>query len=340
VETQVTTERLAPPLILTRAEIARLMDFKDYVEAVEDGFRASAVGDALSPAPLHLPAQFGGFHAKAAMMRAGRSYAAIKINANFPGNPARHGLPTIQGVIVLFDAENGRVLALMDSIEITLQRTAAATALAARYLARRDSQIATICGCGDQARIQLLALLHVLPLRRIHAFDIDAAKAEHFAEEMSSRSNVQVLPAENLREASTASDVIVTCTTARSPFLGPQHVRQGSFIAAVGADSHEKNEINPELMARATVVADVLAQCVVMGDLNHAIAAGAMCAEVVHGELSELVAGTKPGRTSESEITIFDSTGTAIEDVASALRVLERADARGVGTPCWFDGQH
>jgi ornithine cyclodeaminase/alanine dehydrogenase-like protein (mu-crystallin family) len=338
--TQVTTETVDAPLILTRAEIARLMDFKDYVTAVEDGFRASARGDTISPAPLHLPAQLGGFHAKAAMMRAARPYAAIKINANFPDNPLRHGLPTIQGVIVLFDAENGRVLALMDSIEITLQRTAAATALAARFLARPDSRSATICGCGDQARAQLLGLLHALPLRRVRAFDVDAAKARDFATEMSSRLELEVLPAQSLRQATKASDVIVTCTTASSPFLGPDDVAPGSFIAAVGADSYEKSELRPELMARETVIADVLKQCVVMGDLHHAIAAGAMRAEDVHAELSDLVAGTKPGRSSESEITIFDSTGTAIEDVASALRVHERASAAGAGMPCRLGAQH
>jgi ornithine cyclodeaminase/alanine dehydrogenase-like protein (mu-crystallin family) len=340
VETQVTTERFAPPLILTRAEIARLMDFKDYVEAVEDGFRASAVGDTLSPAPLHLPAQHGGFHAKAAMMRAGRSYAAIKLNANFPGNPARHDLPTIQGVVVLFDAENGRVLALMDSIELTLQRTAAATALAARFLARPDSQTASICGCGDQARAQLVAMRHALPLRRVHAFDIDAAKARSFAEEMSRRLNLEVLPAASLRQATKASDAIVTCTTAQSPFLGPEDVRAGSFIAAVGADSQHKSELQPALMARAKVVADVLSQCVAMGDLNHAIAGGAMRAEDVHAELGELVAGVKPGRTNDSEITVFDSIGTAIEDVAAALRIHQRARAEGIGTPCHLGAPH
>jgi ornithine cyclodeaminase/alanine dehydrogenase-like protein (mu-crystallin family) len=282
---------------------------------------------------LHLSAQFGGFHAKAAMMRAGRPYAAVKINANFPSNPARYGLPTIQGVIVLFDAETGSVLGLMDSIEITRQRTAAATALAARYLARPDSQTATLCGCGDQAPAQLQAVLHALPLRRVHVFDVDPGKAKAFAEETASHLNLAIVPAPDLRAATTASDVIVTCTTARSPFLGIHDVAPGCFIAAVGADSHEKSELRPELMARSTVVVDVLAQCVVMGDLHHAIAAGAMRVEDVHGELSELVAGTRPGRENASEITVFDSTGTAIEDVASAVRVFERASAAGAGTP-------
>ncbi|MFI5015577.1 MAG: ornithine cyclodeaminase family protein [Hyphomicrobiales bacterium] len=327
-------EPMDPPLILTRTEVARLMDFSDYVAAVEQGFRASATGGTVSSVPLHIAAQGGGFHAKAALIRAAKPYTAVKINGNFPGNPERNGLPTIQGVIVLFDADNGCVLAVMDSIEITLHRAAAATALAARYLARPASATATICGCGDQGRVQLAALRHALPLRHVHAWDIDAAKAKDFADEMGSRWNLDIRPAASLRAAATASDAIVTCTTAHQPFLGRADVAPGTFIAAVGADSHDKSELEPDLMGAATVVADVLAQCVVMGDLHHAIRAGAMHAEDVHGELGELVVGAKRGRSGDGEITIFDSTGTAIEDVASAARVYERASAEGIGMPC------
>jgi alanine dehydrogenase len=135
----------------------------------------------------------------------------------------------------------------------------------------------------------------------------------------------------DLAAATRASDVIVTCTTASAPFLTPDHVAPGAFIAAVGADNPEKSEIAPALMARATVVADVLAQGLAMGDLRHAVAAGAMTAGDVHAELAELVSGAKPGRTDPEEITVFDSTGTAFQDVASAAVILERAQATGAG---------
>ena len=125
--------------------------------------------------------------------------------------------------------------------------------------------------------------------------------------------------------------MIVTCTTARSPFLGVEHVRPGTFVAAIGADSAEKCELQPQLLARATVVVDGLEQCAQIGDLHHAIAAGAMTAADVHATLAEVVAGSKPGRRNATEITVFDSTGMAVLDVAAAIRIYELARGRGAG---------
>ena len=322
-------------LILTRGEIARLMTLADYAASAEEAFRALAAGRALSPPPLHIPAEGGGFHAKGARLRTadGGDYAAIKVNGNFPGNPGQ-GLPTIQGAIVLSDARNGQLLAVMDSIEVTLRRTAAATALAARHLARKNSKTLTICGCGDNARAQLAALMQELPLKRVQAWDINPAAASAFATEMSVKLKLDVQPVDDMAAATKASDVIVTCTTSRMPFLEADDVRPGTFIAAIGADSHDKSELSPELMARAKVIVDVLEQCAVMGDLHHAIAAVAMTPGDVHASLADLVSGRKPGRESENEITIFDSTGTAVQDAAAAARIYQRAKAANAGLVC------
>jgi ornithine cyclodeaminase/alanine dehydrogenase-like protein (mu-crystallin family) len=328
----------SPALLLTRADIAPLMSVADYANAVEMGFRACACGAALSPAPLHISARDGGFHAKGAWLEASGSYVAVKINSNFPHNPRRHGLPTIQGAIALFDADDGRLLALMDSIEITLRRTAAASALAARHLARLDSTTIAMCGCGEQARAQLAALAFELPLRRAYAWDLDSETANRFAVEMTARMGVPVVAVTEMRAATFASDVIVTSTTARIPFLGPDDVRPGTFVAAVGADHPEKSEVKPELMGRASVFVDVREQCLVMGDLHHAVAAGAMTPEAVRADLAELVVARKAGRTAAEEITIFDSTGTAVEDVAAAIAVYERARSAGFGTSIRLDG--
>ena len=325
-------------LILTRENIASLMSLTDYVEAIESGFRAIACGAAKAPLPLHIPAPDGGFHAKGALLESSRRHVAVKINSNFPHNPKRHGLPTIQGAIVLFDADDGRLIALLDSIEITLRRTAAASALAARYLARSDANTITMCGCGEQARAQLSALTIELSLRRGYAWDQDAEAANLFASQMTERLGFGIVAVTDMREATFASDVIVTSTTAREPFLGPDDVRPGTFIAAVGADNPEKSELSPELMRRASVFVDVREQCLTMGDLHHAVAAGAMTPDAVKADLAELVAGCKPGRTGAKEITIFDSTGTAVEDVAAAVAIYERARRAGIGTPLRLGG--
>jgi alanine dehydrogenase len=316
-------------VVLSGSDLQSLMSFEDYVDAVAEGFRMHAQGRAVSPPPLHIPAQDGGFHVKAATLVLARSYAAIKANANFPQNRRRAGLPTIQGAILLFDATNGRPLALLDAIEITTKRTAAATAIAARYLAQPDSRVATICGCGEQGRAQLAALRHALKIERAFAWDIDQTAAAAYGHAMSEQHGIDVAVAADLRDATLQSDVIVTCTSSAKPYLGPDHVRPGTFIAAVGADNPDKSEIVPELMARATVVADLIAQSVNMGDAHHAIRSGCMTADALHAELGELLTGRKTGRTDPDAITLFDSTGTGIQDVAAAARAYERAGKRG-----------
>jgi ornithine cyclodeaminase/alanine dehydrogenase-like protein (mu-crystallin family) len=269
--------------ILTRGDLSALMRFGDYVEAVTEAFRLHAEGRSTLPPPMHIAADDGGFHVKAASLPLGTGYVAIKSNANFPNNRALRGLPTIQGAILLFEAQSGTLLALLDSIEITIKRTGAATAVAARFLARPESRAATICGCGAQGRVQLEALRHSLDIR-VFVFDKDPAAAARFAAEIAGEHDVEV--PDTLRAATRESDVIVTCTTSHAPFLAIDDVKAGTFIAAIGADNPDKSEIDPALMARARVVADVRAQCAVMGDLHHAIRAGAMTEADVHAKLA------------------------------------------------------
>jgi alanine dehydrogenase len=325
-----------PALLLSRSDIAALLDPADYLSAVATAFRAGKEGRAQSPPPLHIPAMGGGFHAKGAFLDGDQKIVALKLNGNFPGNPETHGLPTIQGAILLCDGERGTLLAILDSIEITLRRTAAASALAATYLARQDAATLAICGCGGQALAQSEAVAAVRPIRQGFAWDIDPAKAIRFADIASRRLGFKFEAVGDLGAATVAADVIVTCTTAQRPFLTPHHVSPGSFIAAVGADSFEKNEIAPSLMASSKVVVDVLDQCLNMGDLRHAVAAGAMNATHIHCELGDLAAGLSEGRTEQDEIFVFDSTGTALQDVTSALIAYERAKANGLGVPFNF----
>jgi alanine dehydrogenase len=317
-------------VVLSKQDLTALMPFGEYVDAVAEAFRLHTEGRAVSPPPMHVPAGGGGFHVKAGSLPIGPGYAAFKVNANFPDNRATRGLPTIQGAILLFDTSTGSPVALIDSIEITIKRTGAATAVAARYLARPESQTATIFGCGTQARVQLAALRHVLDIRRVFLCDKDAAAAQEFASEVA-REGLEVdVPVKPLA-AARASDVIVTCTSAHAPFLGPSDVRAGTFIAAIGADNPDKSEIEPALMAKARVVTDLTEQGSTMGDLHHAIRAGAMRAADVYAELGELVAGRKPKRTQAHDITLFDGTGVGIQDVAAAARAFALASAAGAG---------
>jgi alanine dehydrogenase len=313
-------------LLLSRPDIAGLMAPSDYLEAVETGFRAAAEGRAEGPAPMALPAEGGTFHAKGAVLRLDGVRVVLKLNGNFPDNKA--GLPTIQGAILLCDGGNGRLLAVMDSIEVTLRRTAAASALAARFLARPESRSVFVCGCGMQAAAQIEALAQALPLRQCFTWDRDFERAEALARAALDL-GLDAEPVGDLDSVAPACDVIVTCTTAREPFLLPRHAGPGCFVAAVGADSAEKSEIHPELMGMARVVVDLVEQCLEMGDLRDAVRSGTMRPEDVHASLGALVTGAAAGRTRDHEIFVFDSTGTALQDVAAAAAIYERACERG-----------
>jgi len=312
-------------LLLSRSDVASTLTPDACLAAVEQAFRMHAEGNALPPGVLGVHANEGGFHVKTAGLPLQRYYFAAKINANFPANPSRFGLPTIQGLVLLYDAEKGTPLAVMDSMEITAIRTAAATAIAAKYLARDDAKTLTICGCGIQARAQLRALMRVRKLETVLAFDADRAQAARFADEMCAELRLKVSVAEDLATAVRKSDICVTCTTAKRFLIRREDVLPGTFLAGVGADNPEKQELDPALFACSKVVVDSLDQCASIGDLHHALDAGVATRDCVHAELGEIVAGRKPGRTSRDEITLFDSTGTALQDVAAAAVAYERA---------------
>jgi alanine dehydrogenase len=318
--------------------VVRLLDMAECIEAIERAFRTSAAAP-ITSGILGMSAAGGGFHIKASLLpnhparRTG--YFAAKVNANFPGNPT-NGLPTIQGVLTLFDATTGLPLAVMDSIAVTIIRTAAATAVAARHLSRPDSSAVTIVGCGAQANAQLQAVALVRRIARAFAVDTAPGVAESFARSATERLGFPVTPSESLLEASSASDIIVTCTPSRKAYLGREHVSPGAFVAAVGADSEHKQELAPSLLAASAVVTDSTAQCATIGDLHHAIDSGAMTIEDVRAELAAVVADPRRGRRDADEVLIYDSTGVAFQDVVASALVYERAIRDGEGTSFRF----
>jgi ornithine cyclodeaminase/alanine dehydrogenase-like protein (mu-crystallin family) len=316
-------------LLLSRAEIAALTAPADYIDAVAAAFRALAEGAWDSLPVGHVPGLDGAFHIKAATRRGAEPWVVIKINGNFPDNPARSGLPTIQGCLLLAHGGDGRLLAIMDSSEITAQRTAAASAVAARLLARRSADTLGLIGCGTQARYHLGTLLALREFRwrAVHCFDVDATSAEALAA-LARGAGLVARTVDSPAAACRGAQVVVTSTPSRQPLLHAADVEPGTFVAAVGADNPAKCEIAADLMASARVVPDILAQAASMGDLRSALAGGAMTIEQVHGELAQVVCGRVPGRRHDGEIFVFDSTGTAIEDLAAADLVYRRAVKR------------
>jgi ornithine cyclodeaminase/alanine dehydrogenase-like protein (mu-crystallin family) len=304
--------------------------------AVEEAFAAYARGEVSSPKVLGVHGTHGGFHIKAGILGLNKNYFVAKLNANFPGNARQHGLPTIQGVVTLCDADNGRLLALMDSIEITIVRTGAATGIAAKYLSLPNARTITICGCGNQGKISVTAINEVRKIERVFAYDADALQAKKFKELFHKTFDVVLIEMNELPLALSQSEIVVTCTSSKEAFIEAKNINPGTFIAAVGADSEDKQELSAALTASSKVVADLLTQSVTIGEAHHAIEQGLMKIDDVHAELGEIISRKKMGRTSAEEIIIFDSTGTALQDVAAAAIVYEKALDAGLGTAFSF----
>lgn len=329
--------------LLTHSQIAGLLPLAECIKAMERAFAAHALGQSLASRLMHVEAPAGEFHVKGGGLEIDgdaaapqRTVFALKANGGFFGNRAR-GIPSIRGVILLFDASNGDLLSVMDSREITGLRTAATTAAAIGMLAHPAARTATICGCGGQARRHLLAMRIVRPtIRTIHVWSRDHGRATEFCLAHAAEVGAELLPVADLSVAAPNSEVIITCTPSKRFFLTRAHARPGTFIAAIGADSPDKQEIEPELVAQSRVVVDLVQQCVSAGELHHAIAAGLMTATDIEAELGTLFAGLAPPRFQEGEITLFDSTGTALQDAAAAAMVFDRAAARGVGSLIHF----
>ena len=244
--------------------------------------------------------QGGGFHVKTAALGAHPGYFAAKVNANFPDNHARFGLPTIQGVIALFDLASGRPLALLDSIEITSLRTAAASAVAARHLARADARAVTSAAAEHRAG-------HLAPSARSADASVcrrrRPAAGVKVCRQWALEFGIDGTPNEPFAAAIQASDICVTCTPAHQPILQLENIRPGLFIAAVGADSPHKQELEPAVLGQSKVVVDVVEQAASIGELHHAIDAGVMTAAGIHAELGPL-STERPVRTSGRDVRV------------------------------------
>ena len=295
------------------ASVHRQLDPAAAVQAVARAFADLERGGMGPSQSLGVPAVDGSFHVKTCASTGAGGIFVAKVNANFPANPGR-GLPTIQGVIAVFDATDGRVLAVVDSGSVTNLRTAAVTMLAVKLLAREGAKSAAIVGCGAQGAAHAQALRATAQLAELALYDSDPGKAQRVCADIPG-SRV----ATSVRDATHASDIVITCTPSTTPFLGVDDVRPGTLVAAVGSDNDRKLEIDPALLAAARIVTDSTAQCEKMGELKQRLPRPPR----VSGELVDVVAGRVP-RTQPDEIVVFDSTGMAIEDLALCAALLGR----------------
>jgi alanine dehydrogenase len=317
-------------VLLSGRDLRRLLTPRIVIDALRETYRALADHRGDQGRSVGFIIEGGSIHVKSGLLPGSHLAFASKVNVNLPDNWKQRGLPTIQGVVMISDAKDGRPLAIMESITLTGIRTAATAALAAEYGARKDSKRLAIIGCGAQAKCQLEALRTVFPLEMVRVFDVAAAQAQAFAS-TSSTPSCPVRSVESVRDAVADADICVTCTTSKSPVLTEELQLRGCFVAAVGADNPEKHEIAPALMRRARILVDDLDACASGGDLNHALRAGTITKEQVHADLADLAAGRKHGRMAAEELVIFDSSGSGVQDVAAAWVAYSEGCRTGIG---------
>lgn len=302
------------------------------VDCVEQAFAALATKAVAMPPILRLdiPEFRGEVDVKTAYVPGLDSFA-IKVSPGFFDNP-RIGLPSLNGLMILLSAKTGLVEALLfDNGYLTDVRTAAAGAVAARHLSRQDACIATILGAGMQAQLQLAALMLVRPIKSARIWARDHAKAQTFAADFARGHGMEATAIADPREAVRGADIVVTTTPAERPILMAEWLEPGQHLTAMGSDAEHKNEIDPAVFARATYVPDRISQTRILGELHHAIKAGAVLPEQQFSELGAVIAGKAIGRSNAQEITFVDLTGTGVQDTAIANLALARATDAGCG---------
>jgi alanine dehydrogenase len=309
-----------PTLLLDRSAIKTLIKMSDVINVVEDAFRMYGEGKGNMPAKTYLSVEHGDFRAMPAALP---GCAGVKWVNVHPHNPSL-GLPSIMSILIYNDPETGYPLAIMDATEITAYRTGAAAAIASKYMARRESHTIGIIGTGYQAHTQILAHAELFNPILINAFDVSKDAVERLMKSLSQ------LPIKNcsIQEAA-ASDIVCTLTPSRSPIIKREWISTGAHINAVGADAPGKQELDPSILKEAIVVVDDPEQASTSGEINVPIRKGMYNVDEVHGTLPELVLGKKKGRTDDRVITIFDSTGIAVEDMAVAKLLFDKAQNVG-----------
>ena len=320
-------------LILTDHEVKKLLTWSEILEAVESAFKQKGLGLVQMPAKIYL--YYRKYHGDLRSMPAfleKLDISAVKIVNVHPLNRTQNNLPTVMAVIVVIDPSNGAPVAIMGGTTITDMRTGAAGAIAAKYLARNDSKIVGLVGAGAQARTQLTALLKVYDkLEEVRVWSRTEQTRNNFVSEIKQvcENKIRVISATSVQLAVEGADIVVTTTPSLKPLVMNEMVSAGMHINCIGADAEGKEEIEPKILMRAKIVVDDWAQASHSGEINVPLRRKLITKENVWAEIGEIVAGLKPGRQRQDEITVFTSTGLAVQDaVAAEIAYRKALDAK------------
>jgi alanine dehydrogenase len=317
-------------LWLTEDEVKSLLNMDESIDAVERAFQDHGIGQTQMPPKSYL--YFSMYNGDLRTMPAylvEQDLAGVKI-VNVHTSNTEIGLPTVMAILVLNSPLTGAPLAIMGATYLTRMRTGAAGAVASRYLARQDSNVVGMIGAGAQARTQLEGLSKNFEIERVIVFDSLPERAESFMNDARSFLRCDCITASGPKEACEC-DILVTTTPSRFPVVKDGWIKPGMHINAIGADAEGKQELESSLMKRAKIVVDDLVQAVHSGEVNVPISKGVLHTDEIYAQIGEILAGKKPGRVDDEEITVFDSTGLAIQDVATGHVVYEKALKLGLG---------
>jgi ornithine cyclodeaminase/alanine dehydrogenase-like protein (mu-crystallin family) len=308
------------PLWLSESDIRQALSMSDLIDAMQTALAAFSAGEVVQPVRSALEFAPRSFFAVMPACDPAAALVGAKLVSVVPDNVAK-GLPSHQAIIALFDRGNGALLALMDGRYITEARTAAVSAVSARYLARPDARVLAIIGSGVQAASHREALTHVRDVHEIRVWSPTRANAERFAAE-----DARTRVADSAEEAVRGADIVVLATSSVTPVVRDEWVHPGTHVIAVGACRPNQREMEGALLKRAKLVVDSRAAALVeSGDILIAMGEGHISADNIYAELGEIAAGRTPARQSTGEITVFKSLGLAIEDVVSAGLAYRRA---------------
>ncbi|RMF20383.1 MAG: ornithine cyclodeaminase family protein [Deltaproteobacteria bacterium] len=313
-------------LVLSGRDVRALLDEQTALAAVESAFAKHGRRETVMPPKVYLPLEREGGDFRAMPVYADGAAGVKWVNAH-PDNPARHGLPAVMAVFVYNDPATAEPLAILDATGMTAMRTGAAAAVATKHLARRGATRLGLIGCGTQARTALRCHRLVMDLGEVYLFDASREAAQRLADEFPDlRCRIGSI------EQAAGADVVCTTTPSRSPIVPDALVREGTHINAMGADAPGKQELDPAILLRGRVFLDDTDQATESGEVNVPLRSGLLSRDRIAGTLGEVVAGRIEGRRSDAEVTVFDSTGLAVQDLAVARVVYERARERGAGT--------
>jgi alanine dehydrogenase len=317
-------------LLISKKDVEGLLSMKEVMDAVEGAFRYKALGRVQMPPKIYVTFPKGDFRTMPCYIP-DLGFGGVKVVNVHPENPRKYNLPTVMATIILIEPETGRPLAIMDGTWITDMRTGAAGGVAAKYLARRDSKVIGMVGAGTQARTQLLALTEVFDIGEVRVYSRSLESCERFKKDVAYLGlNISIKG--KVEEAVRGCDILVTTTPVTQPIVEDEWVDEGMHINAIGADAPLKEELDPRILRRAKIVVDDIEQACHSGEINVPLSKGIISRADIYAELGEIIAGKKVGRVTDSEITIFDSTGLAIQDIATAAVVYKRAREQGLGS--------